>query len=165
MKFNKWTTISALLVVVLLLTLVTPVFGQTPITRFGTVVIKTLTVTNGITTDDISATDDGTITDDLIVGSTLRTGAASTIAVTMNATITPLGTYQPLSSAGTVNTSSITAGTAGDLLVLYNTTNTSIVFTDTGTLKLSGNITLGQNDSLTLQSDGTNWFQLATSNN
>lgn len=107
---------------------------------------------------------DLTVRDDLATVDLTLTPAAE-IVVTMNATITPLGSYQPLSSAGTVNTSSITVGPAGNLLTLVNTANTSIVFTDTGTLKLSGNITLGQFDTLTLVSDGVNWVQRSTSNN
>lgn len=90
---------------------------------------------------------------------------ATAISVTMNMTITPAGAYQPLTSAGTVNTSRIAAGTAGTLLTLVNNSATTIVLTDTGTLKLSGNISLGQYDTLILLSDGTNWVQRSTSNN
>lgn len=175
-RLNKRAITGFMLVVALLLSLITPVWGQTPITRMGTVIIKTLTVTNGLTSDDLTATDDivagddATVTDDLTVTdaanvSDLILTPATSITVTMNATITPGGSYQPLTSAGTVNTSSITVLPAGEVLTLVNNSNTSIVFTDTGTLKLSGNITLGQYDSLTLRSDGTNYIQLSTSNN
>lgn len=114
--------------------------------------------------DDLIVTDDATV-NDLFVSDWTRVVPQAAISVTMNAIITPTGSYQPLESAGTVNTASIATGTAGDLLVLENTAATSIVLTDTGTLKLSGNLTLGQYDSVTLLSDGTNWVQLATSNN
>lgn len=108
---------------------------------------------------------DLTVGDDTILGGNVTLSPATAISVTMNATITPASAYQPLESAGTVNTASITAGAAGDLLVLVNTVNTSIVLTDTGTLKLGGNRTLGQYDSLTLISDGTNWVELSFTNN
>ena len=48
---------------------------------------------------------------------------------------------------------------------MVNNSNTTITISDTGTLKLSGNIALGQYDTLVLISDGTNWVQLATTNN
>jgi hypothetical protein len=99
------------------------------------------------------------------VGTFLRLTPGTSITVTTDSLITPLGSYQPLTSGGTVQTASIAAGTAGDLLTLVNTTNTSIVFTDTGTLKLAGNRTLGQFDSLTLISDGTNWVERSFANN
>lgn len=53
----------------------------------------------------------------------------------------------------------------GDVLILANQASTTITISDTGTLKLSGNLALGQYDSVTLISDGTNWIQAATSNN
>lgn len=99
------------------------------------------------------------------VGTFERLVPASTVVVTSGGTITPTGSYQPLSSAGTVGTSAIVAGTAGDLLYLINTSNTTITLTDTGTLKLGGNRALGQYDTLTLQSDGTNWIERAYTNN
>lgn len=108
---------------------------------------------------DIQAGDDVTVTGDLVLS------PRTAISVTMNATINPTGSYQPLTSAGTVNTASITIKPAGMVLTLVNMSNTSIVLTDTGTLKLSGNLTLGQYDSLVLVSDGTNWVQRSTSNN
>lgn len=99
------------------------------------------------------------------VGTFLRITPATAITVTTDGLITPGGSYQPLTSGGTVQTASIAAGTAGDTLFLINTTNTSIVISDTGTLKLGGNRTLGQYDTLMLVSDGTNWIERAFTNN
>jgi hypothetical protein len=99
------------------------------------------------------------------VGTFLRVDPATAITVTSGGTVTPRGSYQPLTSAGNVGTSSITAGNAGDVLFLINTANTTITFTDTGTLKLGGNRALGQFDTLTLVSDGTNWIERAFANN
>lgn len=126
---------------------------------------------------DVAIGDDLAVVGDTTVAGTLGvTGAATfasnmiispgaVITVTQDLTITPTSSYQPLASAGTVGTAAIAAGTAGQVVRLVNSTNTSIVLTDTGTLKLSGNLTLGQYDSVSLISDGTNWVQLATSNN
>lgn len=114
--------------------------------------------------DDLVVTDDAT-TNDLFVSAWTRIVPRTGVVVTMNGIITPTGTYQPLSSAGTVNTAQIAAGTAGDLLILVNTAATTIVISDTSPLILSGNISLGQYDTLTLRSDGTRWIQLTTSNN
>lgn len=124
-----------------------------------------LTVTGASTLDDAAVGDDLTVADDTVLAGDLTLTPATAITLTMNATLTPLGSYQPIRSAGTVNTSSITAGTAGDVLTLVNIANTSIVFTDTGTLKLGGNRTLGQYDTLLLVSDGTNWIEVSTTNN
>ena len=97
---------------------------------------------------------------DLHLSGGLNTAAQTSITVTADSTISPAGTYQPISAAGAVGTSSITAGDAGDLLVLTNTGANVITITDTGTLKLSGNAALGQYDSLFLLSDGTNWVEI-----
>lgn len=113
---------------------------------------------------DLSVADDLTVLGDVIVGANLFT-ARATQAVTMNGWITPTAALMQLSAAGTVNTSRILTGTAGQRLTLLNGVNQSIVLSDTGWLKLSGNITLGQYDTLELVSDGSNWVQVATSNN
>ena len=55
--------------------------------------------------------------------------------------------------------------TLGKITTFYNQANQTITISDTSTLKLSGNIALGQYDSLTTIGDGTNCVQLATANN
>ena len=87
------------------------------------------------------------------------------ISVTMNMTITAAGTYQPLTSAGNVNTSALAAGSVGQVLVLTNESNTTITITDTGTVMLSANWAGSQYDTLTLLADGTNWLEVARSTN
>lgn len=113
---------------------------------------------------DLTLSDDLAVTDDLGVGGFVDLTAATSITVTNGAAFTPTGTYQPITSAGTV-TPTITVLDSGKLVRLINTSATSIVIVDTSTTKLSGDITLGQYDSLLLMSDGTNWIQMATSNN
>lgn len=115
--------------------------------------------------DNVWVTADVTIGDDLTVTGDVINTPATAIAVTSGGTVTPTSSYVALSSAGTVGTSAIAVGTAGKLIYLVNTTNTTITFTDTGTLKLAGNAALGQYDTLTLRSDGTNWIEAARANN
>lgn len=93
-----------------------------------------------------------------------QAGSRSALTVTNGGTITALGTYQPLTSSGTV-TATLAAGAAGRVLVLINTANTTINIQDTGIQKLSAAAALGQYDSLLLWSDGTNWIEIARSNN
>lgn len=93
-----------------------------------------------------------------------QAGNRSALTVTNGGTITALGTYQPLTSSGTV-TATLAAGAAGRVLVLINTANTTINIQDTGIQKLSAAAALGQYDSLVLWSDGTNWIEIARSNN
>jgi hypothetical protein len=94
-----------------------------------------------------------------------RATRQTTATVTPNSTIPSNGTFQPLTAAAAVGTSSVTTGTIGDLLILYNTVTNTITLTDTGTLKLASNAALGQYDTLTLVSDGTNWLEIGRSNN
>lgn len=92
--------------------------------------------------------------------------AQPVISVTDNATVTPTGSYQPLESAGWVTASLSTSGySPGTVLTLINTANTTVTFTDTGTLKSSGNVNLGQYDAAQFWFDGTNWIQTGESDN
>jgi hypothetical protein len=131
---------------------------------------QTITVTTGglvVSAGGATVTAGGlTLSDgDAVIADDLRVTAQGAATVTQSGTITPTGTYQPITAAGAVSFSSIAGGTAGNLLVLINTSANAITITDTGTIMLSGNIALGQYDSLTLWNDGTNWIQIATTNN
>jgi len=99
------------------------------------------------------------------IGTWLRIPPETVITVTMDSIITPTGTFQQLGAAGAVNTSSIAAGTAGDILVLIGPASNSVTITDTGTLKLGGSRALSANDTLLLIADGTNWNEVAFVNN
>ena len=55
--------------------------------------------------------------------------------MTQAGTLTPTGSYQPITAGGSISFGDITAGEAGDLLVLINTSSNTITITDTGTLK------------------------------
>lgn len=151
----KTKILVGLLVVVLLLASVFPAAAQSGVSNF-THLVTTGYVQSG------TYFQSGTYAK---IGTFLRLTPVTEIVVTTDAVITPMGSYQPLSSAGTVQTASIATGTAGDVLTLINTANTTIVLTDTGTLKLGGNRSLGQYDTITLISDGTNWVERSFANN
>ena len=170
--------VALVLALVLAVLLVPSVDAQSARQQFDWLLAKRLNVDTDVAIgDDLSVVGDAAVTGNATVAGTLGvTGAATfasnmiispaaVITVTQDMTITPAGGYQPLASAGTVGTAVVAAGTAGSVVRFVNTTNTTITLTDTGTLKLSGNLALGQYDSVTVVSDGTNWVQLATSNN
>ena len=150
-----------------------------------------LTVTDDAAVgDDLTVTDDAAVGGALAVtGASTLTGAVTTggaltigtiatigtfekftactvISPTDGAVITPTCTYQRLSSAGEVTPTITTTGiTTGTLLVLINTTNTTINLADTGTAKLSAAWAGGQYDALVLWFDGTNWIEISRSDN
>lgn len=96
-----------------------------------------------------------------------RSAPRTAITLTNNATLNATGTFQLITAAAAIGTSgaNITVKPAGTELILLNTGSNTITFTETGTLKSAGNIALGALDSATLRSDGTNWYQVAASNN
>lgn len=95
----------------------------------------------------------------------LRALPQTAITVSNNSSITPTGMYQPLTAVAAVGTSSIAAQAAGTVVVFQNVNTNAITLTDTGTLRLAGNAALGQHDTLTLLSDGTNWIEVSRSDN
>ena len=101
------------------------------------------------------------------VGTLLRMTPAATAVIVADGTLTPVGSYQPISSTAAVGTSVIatTTRTAGELLYLINVGSQTVTFTDTGSLKLSGNAALGAGDTLLLVFDGTNWNQAGKTDN
>ena len=101
---------------------------------------------------------------DVIVADDVRVTAQTAITVTNGAAFAPTGTYQPIQAAGEV-TPTVTIGTAGDLLVLINTSAQTINIADTGTTMLTAAGALGQYDSLTLWCDGTNWIEISRADN
>lgn len=127
----------------------------------ATTVGSTLAVTGAQTNAASITQSDGNLT---VADKLIATGQ-TTATVAMNGTITPVGTTTLISAAGAVGTSSIAAGTNGQLLLLVNVGSNAITITDTGTLKLAGNVALGQFDTLQLVSDGFNWYQIGTANN
>jgi hypothetical protein len=129
-------------------------------------VLGTTSLVGSISTSgDLTVSDDASVSDLLEVGK-IRYTKGTTQTLTASAEITSVNTFQPISAAGAIGTSAIAAGVQpGSLLVIENVANVAIVITDTGTTMLTGNITLGQYDTLGLIWDGTNWVQLYTANN
>lgn len=128
-----------LLAFILLLALALPAFGQSGITDFTNLRLNNFLL--------------------------LRPRTAETI--TNGDTLNPTGSIQRVTAAGAVGMSGaeITVKQAGTVLTLVNVGSNTITFTETGTLISAGNIALGAGDSATLVSDGTNWYQVAASNN
>lgn len=96
-----------------------------------------------------------------------RSQPRTAITVTNNATINATGTYQRLTAASAVGTSgdNLTVKPAGTILILVNSGAQTITITETANIKSAGNIALGTLDSATLVSDGSDWYQVAGSNN
>ncbi len=86
------------------------------------------------------------------------------LTVTDGAVITPTATVMELTSAGAVGAELVAAGD-GQLLILVNIGAQNIVISDTASIESTGDITLGQYDTLTLIGSGVKWYELATSNN
>jgi len=115
---------------------------------------------------DLTVGDDLTVTDLFATGK-IRSTRGTTQTLTADATITDTWSYLPVTAAGAIGTSGIasTTSVSGDILIVTNVGTNAIVITDTGNTVLSGNITLGQFDTLSLVFDGQRWVQLATTNN
>lgn len=120
---------------------------------------------------DLDVGDDATVADQLVVyggfalASLAYGSVGSTITVAMNGYITPTALIQPLTASAAVGTDKLAAGSAGQLLVLYNADSNTITITDTTGLNLAGNWAAGQYDSIVLVSNGSAWIELARSDN
>jgi hypothetical protein len=97
---------------------------------------------------------------------------APAISVTNGITnLLPVTSIQPLTSSGTVTVTSLLTNTLnvprGAMVYFYNTSATSIIFTNGTYLVLpsASNLTLGINDGVTLWFDGTKWIAFASVNN
>jgi len=101
---------------------------------------------------------------DLAVAAQLAIVPQTAISLTNGGIITPTGTVQEITSSGNVTVTLASPGN-GDILVLLNTANVSIVIEDTTGQTLADNVTLGQWDTLTLLGRGTAWIELSRSNN
>ncbi len=134
--------------------------GGVTVTDGGiTVADDDVTVTEGVTAADVTVSDDLTTLDLYVTQSASQT-------ITYGGTITPTGAYHQITAAAARGTSSVAGvSTAGRVVTLVNVGSNTITLTDTGTLKLSGNAALGQYDSITLLSDGTNWIQVSKADN
>jgi hypothetical protein len=165
--------IAALVVAVLLVSVfVMTVDAQSTFQRFENVVVKSLRSLGAvIITGNTSVAGTSTLTGAVTTGGALTVGTllgatvATTQTVVADGTITPAGSVQPITAASAVGTSALTVLPNGTVVMLVNVGSNAVAITDTGTNKLSADIVLGTGDSLTVVSNGVNWYQLATSNN
>lgn len=107
--------------------------------------------------------DAGAVGNLLLAGKITDTPQAS--AATADYTLTATSSVVQLSAVASCGTSSITAGAAGQVLIIIGPAANTVTFTDTGTLKLGGNRELSANDTLSLIGDGTNWNEIGFVNN
>lgn len=146
------------IVLCLLILWPTAVGAATIKSNFDWIIAKRLSVTGNVA---ISGMD--------TVGTFRLDTPAGAITVTPGGTVAPAGSYQPITAAATGTGTSDIAGcataTAGKRVTFVNTSANTITFTDTGTLKLSGNAALGQYDTLGVVCDGTNWVQTTKADN
>jgi len=115
---------------------------------------------------DANATFGGTlaVTGDAALAAGLNLVPQTVISVTNGGVITPTGALQRLESAGNV-TATLAAPSSGEMLVLFNSSNTTILIQDTTGQTLASDASLGQWDTLTLFGYGTSWVEVSRSNN
>jgi signal peptidase I len=104
---------------------------------------------------------------DLLNIGKLNLGPVVPLTVVANA-ITVSGSYHFITSATTVNLTKVNGGVEGDIVVLRGAVG-SVVITatdNTANLRLAGNFLINNpTDTMVLLFDGTNWLELARSNN
>ena len=96
-----------------------------------------------------------------------RAQPRTALTITMNGSINATGTYQPLTAAGAVSVSgdNLVVEPSGTLLTLVNVGSNTITITETANMVSAGNIALGAGDTATFWSNGSDWYQVAASNN
>ena len=160
-KAGLLTLVVTMLLAVSLFVLAQPTAAQSGVTNFTNVKTSgTLTVGT-----DATINDDATVADDLTTAD-LYLSKQTAQVIGAGGTITPTGMYHPITATVATGTSSIAGvSTAGRVVIIVNIGSNAVTLTDTNILKLSGNAVLGQFDNITLISDGTNWVQLAKTDN
>lgn len=102
----------------------------------------------------------------LTINDFLITAVQVPLAIADGTVINPTGSYQPIYAAGAVSTTLMGTGyDTGTWVTLVNTGTNAITLADQGAFKLSGDLTLGQYDTVLLMFDGTYWVQRSTANN
>jgi len=159
-----------ILITLLLATLIlpnAPLFPAQGVTHHDNIAATdgAFTTLSGTLTGNVTGDLTGDMTGDLTNSTYINLVSQTSITVTNSAAFTPTGTHQGITAAGEV-TPTITAGvTAGNLLILVNSSAQTVNLVDTGTTKLSAAWAGGQYDTLLLMSDGTNWIEISRTNN
>jgi len=123
-----------------------------------------------VATDTVAVTGNASIggnlavTGDTALAADLNLAPQTAISVTNGGIITPTGALQRLTSAGNV-TATLAAPAAGQVIVLFNSSSTTITIEDTTGQALSANAALGQWDTLTIVGYGNSFYEVARSNN
>jgi hypothetical protein len=94
----------------------------------------------------------------------------NTTSYAASATITPNRSYERVQGTGAVTLNATTAisngSYTGQILVLQGKSNTNtLTVPDNANTKLAGNCTLGDDDTLTLLWEGSDWIEISRSNN
>jgi hypothetical protein len=107
------------------------------------------------------------VTGDTSLGADLSVAFQDPFTVVNALPITPTGTVQEITASGAVSTNLIAdAAGSGTILVLINASSNVITLAEAGgNIVMSGDIALGQWDTITLINRVGSWYQLATSNN
>lgn len=126
---------------------------------------NSLTVGNDlVVTDNADVVGNLEVTEYMLTQSWLYMIPPDALTVTDGATITPTASIMELTAAGAVGAELVAAGD-GQLLILVNTSANTITISDTATIESTGDIALGQYDTLTLVGMGVKWYEIAASNN
>jgi hypothetical protein len=130
----------------------------------ATTVGGALAVTGNTSTAGLSATGDTALGGNVSLGDFTSLEYAGNLAVLDGGPLTPLRTFQQISAAGAAGMT-VTTTSRGTIVTIVNMGSNAVTITDTGTTMLGSNAALGQYDTLTLISDGTNMIELARANN
>lgn len=130
----------------------------------STTVGGALAVTGNASAAAMSVTGDLAMGGKTTTGTFLVEGGGGNLAVLDGGPLTAVRSFQQVSAAA-ASGMTVTVLPKGTLVKIINMGSNSVTITDTGTTMLSANAALGQYDSLTLISDGTNMIELARSNN
>lgn len=114
---------------------------------------------------DLVVTGDGDVGLDLALGGFLR--SAPTVVTYTTGALTPVGRIQPVVITASRSLTNVTVLPAGTEVTFYNAglVTYTLTFSDATPLRLGGNRALGQYDTLTLYSDGTQWIETSFTNN
>ena len=163
-KFSRWIT-------ALIVALAAALGAAGGMTYTGAIagkashIYQLTTVTSMIAGTSVSAGTTVTAGSTVTAGTKYVATAAAAITCANGATITPTGTYQPITASGTVEvTVTATSRTTGEILILVNTAAQAITIKDVN-IDGTGDLALSQYDTAMYIFNGTNWAQLATSNN
>jgi hypothetical protein len=123
-----------------------------------------LAVTGNTSTAGLTASGDSALGGSVTLGDFTGFEYSGNLAVLDGGPLTPVRTFQQISAAGAAGMT-VTTTSRGTIVTIVNMGSNAVTITDTGTTMLGSNAALGQYDTLTLISDGTNMIEVARANN